>query len=130
MRVSWPGVVALVIVLLFVGFGYADKTRLHWVAAGSSSGNGGTDTVVGIEWRCTRFEQQDAGLLTNEFRGSELCEEKDGGPLDQYEYPGSSKVKLLNRRKELTVRTHAGRTYTVNVSPATTVALNSTWPAK
>ena len=117
---------ALVVVLLFLGAGYADKTRLHWVSEEPPP-----DRIVGIEWRCTHaVNDPPEPVRLLDLRGAEGCEARDGGETDVYKYPAPSKTTLTNRRLELTIRTAQGTSYTVDVSPTIKVALNDEWPPK
>jgi hypothetical protein len=127
MQRYWFGAVALVIVMAFVGFGYADKTRLHWVAEDSPAASQvAPDRVVGIEWRCTVYWPD----RTVDVRGAEGCAAREGGLSDIYKSSPSDTSRLVNRRKEITVRTPMGTNYTVNVPPDTKVAVNDEWPPK
>ena len=66
---------ALLAVLLVVAFGYADQTRLHWVAeAPPTEPLASPDRVVGIEWRCTVR----SGGTSDEMRGTGICLAADG----------------------------------------------------
>jgi hypothetical protein len=127
MKPYWFGAIALTVVLLFTVLGYADKTRLHWVADDpTATPLVAPDRVVGVELRCTHYSTD----RTVELRGAAGCEEQEGGTSDIYKYPAPSASSLLNRRQELTVRTSMGTSYTVAVSLITKFAIGDEWPPK
>lgn len=114
MRPYWFATAALVVVLLFVGLGYADKTRLHWIAEDAAGPRQyEPDRVVGIEIRCHIGGAAD--LV--ELFGAECTN------------PPVASARIFERRKVVTVRT-ATYSYTVAVSPETQVALGDQWPPK
>ena len=85
------------------------------------------DRVVGIEWRCTlAAKPSETGT---EYRGTHACAGSAGGD-DIGFFAGAGGQLAWNRRLELTIRTSNGMSYTVNVSPAATVALGDPWPPK
>ena len=103
-----------VVVLLVAGFGYADKTRLHWYAPETAPpavtaavAAPEPDRVVGVIRRC--------------MRGGQLAESGDvcgqGGT-----------VRMLDDRLEITIRTQQGTIYLVSLPVSTSVKVGDPWP--
>ena len=101
------------VVLLVAGFGYADKTRLHWYAEETAPpavtaavAAPEPDRVVGVIRRCMR-----GGTLAETGIG---CSRADVG--------------FRNDRLEVTIRTSQGTTYLVDMPVGTSVKVGDPWP--
>ncbi|MBA4179344.1 MAG: hypothetical protein C0506_02040 [Anaerolinea sp.] len=111
----------LVAVLLFVGLGYADQTRLHWYAEESHPAPAAQpDRVVGIEYRCEALGRP--GQANLQFIGGDPCNNS------------CHQSEVYNRLMQLTVRTPGGEVYKVVVTPYRefddfpTVEFGDVWP--
>ena len=102
-----------VVALLVAGFGYADKTRLHWYAQETAPravtaavAAPEPDRVVGVIRRC--------------LVGPQVGETGDGCSRTDF--------KVFDDRLEVTIRTSQGTTYVVTVSASPSVFVGMTWP--
>ena len=102
-----------VVALLVAGFGYADKTRLHWYAAATVV-TADPDRVVGVIRRCD---------LTD-GKGAKVGDSGDACAMWKTR-PG---VVLVDDRLEITVRTSQGTTYLVTMPVASAVTVGMAWP--
>ena len=103
-----------VVALLVAGFGYADKTRLHWYAQETAPpavtaavAAPEPDRVVGVIRRCIR-----GGKYAETGDG---CSRADGG-------------RFMDDRLEVTIRTSQGTTYLVAMPVGTSVKVGDPWP--
>ena len=100
-----------VVILLVAGFGYADKTRLHWYAEGSepSAARGAVaalepDRVVGVIRRCIFYDTANAAQVQ--------------ATEDDCLRPGA---RPPGHRQEVSVRTQQGIIYLVSVPVSSAV---------
>jgi hypothetical protein len=122
MKPYWFRAIALAVVLLLVGFGYADKTRLHWVAEDSPTPQ--PDRVVGVERHCQTNELGQTNLFSPQHpMAVSTC---DAIWDDIAADPSLRATRYL----EIIVHTQAGTIYRIQVPATTKVALNDEWPPK
>ena len=136
MKPYWFGTISLVAVLLLVGLGYADQTRLYWVAEDSPTAsqplneNLARGRVVGVLAHC---DLRQSGDVTN-LSGTECSEIK--GQLATARTQAAAahatppSVSILNHRIEVSVLTDHGTPCTVWVPAETLVSIGAIWPPK
>ena len=101
-----------VVALLVAGFGYADKTRLHWYATSPQNEppvsliTPQPDRVVGVIRRC--------------LVGGQAAETGDGC--------SRTDLRVFDDRLEVTIRTSQGTTYLVAMPVRTSVKVGDPWP--
>ena len=107
-----------VVVLLIAGFGYADKTRLHWYveepaapAVTAAVAAPEPDRVVGLIRRCIFYDAANAAQVQ--------------ATEDDCLRPGA---KPLGHRQEVSVRTQQGIIYLVSVPVSSAVKVGDPWP--
>ncbi|MBA4179343.1 MAG: hypothetical protein C0506_02035 [Anaerolinea sp.] len=125
------GTFALVTVLSFVGAGYADKTRLHWVAdeATHAPPQAVPDRVVGVERHCESRDVGDTNLFASYHPiAVGLCDVlwDQIGELPRL----ASGAPPVWHFLEIIVRTQAGTIYRIEVAATTKVAVGDEWPPK
>ena len=113
---------AVAVLAVVAAFLWLDKSQLHWYAAEALppatppapvvTPTVEPDRVVGVIRKCEAGDELALRAITREGCGTDLA----------------SRLRILNDRLEVTVRTGSGGSYVVTVPPTTSVSVGDVWP--